>query len=282
MKWKARVDDADKPTSEPELDPRTSDIDTTKTPDENKGSTYNLMPQKPKETTHDSSPEPEGYNFRSHRSKPSLEPSKRSSKPSKLPKPKPKPDKPGKVVFQSYGLRRPRPHFRKFNCIICSKSFTAQGGLNMHKMTDHPTVHFTCSYCNKQFQMANGHYKHEQSHVIFAHNCPYDKCNASFQFLSGLKAHIKTHTGKGLYRCLHYPKEYTTNRAMKAHAKTHTGQCIQCSKCPITFKTISQYNQHNKGHHGGVYVVPCGIIKQWPREVSTHKKKCVDCKEILF
>ena len=41
MKWKTRADDADKPTSDPELDQCTSDIDTTKTPDENKDSTYN-------------------------------------------------------------------------------------------------------------------------------------------------------------------------------------------------------------------------------------------------
>ena len=161
--------------------------------------------------------------------KPSPETAK---KPPRQPKPKPKPAKSGKVVFQSYGLRRPRPRVRKFNCIICSKTFDTQGGLNNHFMKGHPTVHFMCSYCNKQFQMANGHYKHEQSHGLFAHKCPYDKCKASFQFPSGLKAHVKTHTGKGLYRCLHCPKEYTTNRAMKALAKKHTNQCIQCPKCP--------------------------------------------------
>ena len=44
MKWKARADDTNKPPSEPELDPHTSDIDTNKTPDENKDSTYNLRP----------------------------------------------------------------------------------------------------------------------------------------------------------------------------------------------------------------------------------------------
>ena len=69
---------------------------------------------------------------------------------------------------------------------------------------------------------------------------------------------------------------------MKAHAKTHTDQHIQCPKCPITLKTISEYNQYNKGHHSGGYVVSGGIKKQWPREVSTHKKKCADCKEILL
>ena len=139
-------------------------------------------------------------------------------------------------------------------------------------MKDHQTVHFMCPYCNRQFATANDHYKHEQSHGIFTHKCPYNNCEASFQSLSGLKAHVKTHTGKGLYRCLHCPKEYTTNRAMKAHAKKHTNQSIQCPKCPITFKTVAEYSQHNKGCHREGYVMPCGIKKQWPREVSKHKK----------
>ena len=69
---------------------------------------------------------------------------------------------------------------------------------------------------------------------------------------------------------------------MKAHAKKYTNQSIQCPKCPITFKTVTEYNQHYKGHHEEGYVMPCGIKKQWPREVSKHKKQCADCKKILF
>ena len=83
-----------------------------------------------------------------------------------------------------------------------------------------------------------------------------------------------THTGKGLFRCLHYTKQYTTNRAMKAHAKTHTAEHIKCLKCPITFKTISEYNQHNKGRHGGGYVLPCGI-KNNGQERCHHTKRNV-------
>ena len=181
MKWKTTPVSSDHSSSEEEAVPGTSGIDTTNPPDKNIQSNYNLRARKPKDTSHASTPELEGYNLCPNDKKPFPETAK---KPPRQPKLKPKPAKPGKVVFQSYGLRRPRPHVRKFNCILCSRTFDTQGGLNNHIMKDHPTVHFTCSYCNKQFQTANGHYKHEQSHGIFAHKCPYDKCNASFQFPS--------------------------------------------------------------------------------------------------
>ena len=97
-----------------------------------------------------------------------------------------------------------------------------------------------------------------------------------------LKTHGKKHTGQGLFTCLHCNRKYTTNRAMKAHLKTHTDERIQCPKCPISFKTKAEYNQHKRGHHGKGYTLPYGEKKQWPREVSTHKQKCGTCKDILL
>ena len=233
---------------------------------------YNLRPRKDQNTrqlTSKNSPEPEGYNLCSRTIKESHNP-KPKPKHSRPPKPKSPKGKPVKFVMQSYGLRRPRPRVRNFNCIICQKHFKTQGHLNQHIMTDHPTVRFTCSYCNRQFQTANGHYKHEQSHGIFAYKCPRAGCNKSFQFPSGLKAHDKVHTRKNLYKCLHCKNQYTTNRAMKAHAKKHNAEWIQCPKCPISFKTSQELNQHNRGRHGSGYPTPCGVYKQWPREVSAH------------
>ena len=62
---------------------------------------------------------------------------------------------------------------------------------------------------------------------------------------------------------------------MKAHAKKHTNQSIQCPKCPITFKTVAEYNQHNKGCHGEGYVMPCGIKKTMAqRGIKTQKAVC--------
>ena len=69
---------------------------------------------------------------------------------------------------------------------------------------------------------------------------------------------------------------------MKQHAQRHTAQPIKCLKCPLTFKTKAEFNQHYKGHHGDGYVLPCGIQKQWPREVARHKKQCADCKNIML
>ena len=173
-------------------------------------------------------------------------------------KPTKKPDKHGKIIFQSYGLRKPRPCVQNFNCIICNKKFTSQGTLNQHIMDDHSEGHFTCTHCNRQFKTTNGHYKYEQSHEVFAHKCAYTGCNASFQYPPGLKTHERKHTGKCLFPCLYCSRKYATNWAMKAHLKTHRDERIQCPKCPISFKTKAKYNQHKRGHHEKGYTLPCG------------------------
>ena len=124
MKWKTTPVSSDNSSSEEEPVPGTSGIDTTNPADENIQSIYNLRPRKPIDTSHDSIPEPEGYNLHSHDKN---HHQRQLKSPQGKFKPKPKPAKPGKVVFQSYGLTRPRPHVRKFNCIICSKTFDTQG-----------------------------------------------------------------------------------------------------------------------------------------------------------
>ena len=70
--------------------------------------------------------------------------------------------------------------------------------------------------------------------------------------------HLDLKHERGLFPCLHCSRKYTTNRAMKAHSKTHTDERIQCTKCPISFKTKAEYNQHKRGHHGKGYTLPCG------------------------
>ena len=53
---------------------------------------------------------------------------------------------------------------------------------------------------------------------------------------------------------------------MKEHAKKHPNQSILCPKCPITFKTIVNIISTIE------VVMPS----------STYKRKCGDCKKILF
>ena len=70
-------------------------------PETKTDNTYNLQPRKPQPTSPEPDPEQEGYNLCSHDNKPAQNPDTRTPRPSKSPS---KPDKPGKVVFQSYGL----------------------------------------------------------------------------------------------------------------------------------------------------------------------------------
>ena len=102
MKWKPTPVTPDNSSSEEDDVAGASGIDTTNPPHRNIQSNYNLRPRKIQETSRGSMPELEGCNLRSHDKKPLPAAAKKSPR---QPKPKPNPAKPGKVVFQSYGLR---------------------------------------------------------------------------------------------------------------------------------------------------------------------------------
>ena len=101
MRWKTTPVTPDNSSPEEDDVAGTSGIDTTNPPHGNIQSNYNLRPRKVQETSGATTPELEGYNLHSHDKKPLPAAARKAPR-----QPKPKP---AKVVFQSYGLRRPRP-----------------------------------------------------------------------------------------------------------------------------------------------------------------------------
>ena len=70
-------------------------------------------------------------------------------------------------------------------------------------------------------------------------------CEKVFSHNSDLKIHLRTHTGKKLYRCSQCEKTFPQNTDLKIHLKIHTvDKPYQCSYCE---KAISQ-NCHLVSH----------------------------------
>ena len=104
MKWKSTQGNS---SSEGQSEPEISDSDAKQKLKTKRDNEYNLQPRKPQPASPEPEPEQEGYHLHSCDKEPAQKPNKKPPRPSKPPK---KPDKPGKVIFQSYGLRRRRPH----------------------------------------------------------------------------------------------------------------------------------------------------------------------------
>ena len=103
MKWKSTPENS---SSEGQSEPEISGSDTKQKAKTKRDNKYNLWPRKPQLASPEPEPEQEGYHLHSHDKEPAQKTNKKPPRPSK---PLQKPDKPGKVVFQSYGLRKPRP-----------------------------------------------------------------------------------------------------------------------------------------------------------------------------
>ena len=80
----------------------------------------------------------------------------------------------------------------------------------------HPNNLFQCEYCDKTMESSNRLFKHQRSHLYLKHIC--EVCDRQFQFPGQKTRHMKIHTQKDLFPCLHCPKKYTTNSGMLEHA----------------------------------------------------------------
>ena len=187
----------------------------------------------------------------------------------------------GQLAVQTVSIKKRIPRKRKHSYHLCGQDFDMQSQFTTHMRKTHPNDMFQCEHCAKTLESANGLFKHQRSHLYLKHPC--EVCERRFQFPGQKERHMKIHTQKGLYRCLHCPKEYTTNSGMLEHAKSH-GTSLQCELCLVS--TEKRYNskyslaQHTRGMHGGGWTSPCKKNFKWKSRYSRHLGSCEDCKAL--
>ncbi|XP_072316866.1 uncharacterized protein znf628 [Eucyclogobius newberryi] len=82
---------------------------------------------------------------------------------------------------------------------------------------------------------------------------PYrcSECGKAFKGSSGLKYHMRDHTGERPYRCTECGKSFKRSSLLSIHQRVHTGvRAFQCPHCPLTFKWSSHYQYHLRQHTG--------------------------------
>uniref|UniRef100_A0A182RI13 C2H2-type domain-containing protein n=1 Tax=Anopheles funestus TaxID=62324 RepID=A0A182RI13_ANOFN len=85
-------------------------------------------------------------------------------------------------------------------------------------------------------------------------------CDRRFSSTSGLKYHLKRHTGIKAFACLYCEKRFTANSNLHAHIRNvHSERKdFRCTDCNETFTTKDHLNKHQRSRHRQDRAFVCG------------------------
>ncbi|XP_023378508.1 zinc finger protein 628 isoform X2 [Pteropus vampyrus] len=77
------------------------------------------------------------------------------------------------------------------------------------------------------------------------------ECGKAFKGSSGLRYHLRDHTGERPYQCGECGKAFKRSSLLAIHQRVHTGlRAFTCGQCGLTFKWSSHYQYHLRLHTG--------------------------------
>ncbi|KAG7306824.1 hypothetical protein JYU34_008269 [Plutella xylostella] len=151
-----------------------------------------------------------------------------------------------KVLASSIGEEATSP----YPCHVCGSGFQNNADLTTHMNTVHVKLKpFECAICHKRFTQQGGVLQHMRMHTG-DRPFPCSYCQKSFTQKSGLDQHLRTHTKVKPYRCVICGKTFIQSVHLKQHMRTHTNVSpFQCVICEKRFKQSSHLNYHLKHHN---------------------------------
>ncbi|XP_017281438.1 zinc finger protein SNAI2 [Kryptolebias marmoratus] len=135
----------------------------------------------------------------------------------------------------------------KFQCGLCSKSYSTYSGLLKHKQLHcdaQARKSFSCKYCEKEYVSLGALKMHIRTHTL---PCVCKICGKAFSRPWLLQGHIRTHTGEKPFSCPHCNRAFADRSNLRAHLQTHSDvKKYQCKNCSKTFSRMSLLHKHEE------------------------------------
>uniref|UniRef100_A0A182JB13 C2H2-type domain-containing protein n=1 Tax=Anopheles atroparvus TaxID=41427 RepID=A0A182JB13_ANOAO len=163
----------------------------------------------------------------------------------------------------------------RFTCKLCDRTFQRKHNLEKHNcrfyehlQQDADTTEELqqCAHCDFRTHFRQEFLLHQQTHqhtsntTLSPENIYCTLCDRRFSSTSGLKYHLKRHTGIKAFVCLYCGKKFTANTNLNAHIRNvHSEKkAHQCTECGEAFATKDHLNKHQRSRHSQERAFVCG------------------------
>ncbi|XP_067853849.1 zinc finger protein 182-like isoform X2 [Heptranchias perlo] len=156
---------------------------------------------------------------------------------------------------------------KNFLCDTCGKTFKSRARLSIHRKTHREKV-YKCSQCNFQSNVSAVVHLHRQAHSEGSVQC--EICGYAYIDRSTLNKHMRVHSKDRPYACTYEgcTWRFKTEMMYRAHIKSHTTQGrFKCSFCGYVFRHKHHLLRHKAKMHGIERSKTCD-----PQKWAEHQK----------